>query len=347
MTAMLCVAAAGCLLVSGVRAQDPAPEPEVWLCAGDRIVELLGEAAEWSFVKENLTGIKLYVDQIDQARPEQLAALVALVEEQGYAVAVELGCCLDFGPMDDTNGEWSARLELAKIAKWYAAGGKVDYLDLDGPVRRLLWPDGRQDGQHFDSMAEAADEVVDSVRLFHEARPEMRFWHLTNFPNWGYLGEVSYHARGPKRQDYGEYDEAHRLVREKLLAAELPLEGVTIDNPYDYLIGEHFSVSLPDARAVDWLGRVRAYEDRCRGEGLTVNLIVNSERGGQESDERFCRETLEMVDVYLQAGGRPTRWMVQSWYPHPKRMAPETDSTTMTGLVKAVIERVRGASPGR
>ena len=322
----------------------PARASEVWLCAGNGVAELLREDAEWPFVKQNLSGLKLYIDQIDQASPERLAALVKLVRDQQYQVAVECGCCLDFGPMDDTNGEWSAKLELAKIDKWYAAGGKVDFLDLDGPIRRLMFPEGRQDGGRFDSMEKAANEVVDAVRIFHEAHPEIRFWHLTNFPNWGYRGDVSYHARGPQRQDYGEYDDAHRLVCGKLKAAGTPLSGVTIDNPYDYLIGEHSSVNLADPRSVNWLARVRAYEDHCRTEGLEVNLIVNSERGGQASDERFCRETLQMVETYLQAGGRPTRWLVQTWYPHPKQIVPETAPSTMTGLVRAVIQRVRASS---
>ena len=110
----------------------------------------------------------------------------------------------------------------------------------------------------------------------------------------------------------------HRLAFEKLKAAGIGLSGVTIDNPYDYLVGEHFSVNLQDPKSVNWLKRVRDYEDRCRAEGLEFNLIVNSERGGQQSDELFCRETLQMVDIYLKAGGRPTRWFVQSWYPHPR-----------------------------
>ena len=118
--------------VSAGAEPTPAKASEVWLCAGDGVTELLREGAEWPFVKQNLSGLKLYVDQIDRASPERLAALVKLVEDQHYQVAVECGCCLDFGPMDDTNGEWSAQLELAKIGKWYAAGGKVDFLDLDG-----------------------------------------------------------------------------------------------------------------------------------------------------------------------------------------------------------------------
>jgi penicillin amidase len=326
------------------RRDPPTPRatrrPEVWLCTGS-VGELLRPDADWSFVKQNLDGIKFYVGLLHQPPPGQLAELVAMVRELGLQVAVELGCCLDFGPMDETNGEWSARSEIAALDRWYAVGGTVDYLDLDGPVRRLLFPENRDDGKRFDSLEAAVAQVVKAVDTFRAAHPGMQYWHLTNFPNWGYKGGVSYHARGPNRQDYGEYDDAHRLVLDKLRTAALPLEGVTIDNPYDYLVGEHLSVNLKPATTVDWIRRVRDYEDRSRSEGLTVNLIVNSERGGQQSDALFAAETLKMVDAYREAGGRPDRWIVQSWYPYPKAVVPETDPTTMTGLVKAVIERVR------
>jgi hypothetical protein len=337
--AVITIATASAVLAQPEPGGRTAAAPEVWLCPGGGVKELVREDANWPFVKQNLTGLKLYIDQIDQAAPELVVALVKLVREQGYQVAVECGGCLDFGPMDETNGEWSARLELAKIAKWYAAGGTVDFLDLDGPVRRLLQPE-RPDGKRFESMAKAAGQVVAAVRLIHREHPGIRFWHLTNFPNWGYKGDVSYHARGPQRQDYGEYDEAHRMVLEALQAAGIPLSGVTIDNPYDYLVGEHFSVNLKDPKSVNWLARVRAYEDRARAERLDVNLIVNSERGGQKSDAVFCRETLQMVDAYLAAGGRPTRWLVQTWYPHPKQMTPESAPWSMTALTKAIIEKV-------
>jgi len=313
---------------------------EVWLCAGEGTFDLIRPDAEWPVVKNNLSGIKLYVDLINKATPEQLATLARLVKAQGWQVAVELGGCLDFAPMDDTAGEWSARHELAKIGKFYAAGGKVDFLDLDGPIRRLMHPENRRDQQCFDSVEKAADELVDALRLHRQAHPETRFWLLTNFPNWGYKGDVSYHARGPQRQDYGDYDEVVRVVLRKLRAAGISLAGVTVDNPYDYLVGEHRSVNLKEPKSVDWLQRVRRYEDFAREQGLEFNLIVNSERGGHQSDELFCRETLEMVDTYGKAGGRPARWFVQSWYSYPKQIVPETAPHSMTALVKAVIEQV-------
>lgn len=335
-----------------VPADDPpAGQPEVWLCAGDRILELLQPGAEWPFAKQHLTGIKVYVGQLYGKRSEtkeqtteRLRPLARFVRANNLRVAVELGGCLDFSTMDDSAGEWSARHELAALANFYAAGGQVDYLDLDGPIRRLMHPENRRDGRRFESIDKAANELVDSLRLHRAAHPDIEYWLLTNFPNWGWRGDVSYHARGPQRQDYGDYDQVVRIVLEKLCAADIPLDGVTVDNPYDYLVGEHFSVKLPDSKSVNWLARVRSYETFAREQGLTFNLIVNSERGGQESDERFFRDTVAMVDTYQGAGGRPTRWFVQSWYPHPKQMLPETAPHSMTALVKAVIERVRGAT---
>jgi hypothetical protein len=322
-------------------AAEPRAQREVWLCAGERINELLQPGAVWPYSRQHLSGIKLYIDQINRATPAQLANLVRLIHAQNYQVAVELGGCLDFAPMDETAGRWSAQHELAKLAKFYAAGGTVDFLDLDGPIRRLLHPEKRRDGRRFDSVDEAADQLVEALRLHRQAHPTTRYWLLTNFPNWGWRGEVSYHARGSQRQDYGDYHRVVRVVLRKLAAAGIPLEGVTVDNPYDYLIGEHFSVNLPDPKAVNWLERVREYEEFVGEQGLSFNLIVNSQRGGHQSDERFFRETLAMTDLYLRAGGRPTRWFVQSWYPHPKQMVPETAPHSMAALVKAVIERVR------
>lgn len=330
----------------GQDAVTPTARPEVWLCVGGRIADLLSPEAEWPYVKRHLAGVKLYVDQLRTNRRrgagatlDQLQQLVRLTRAHNLQVAVELGGCLDFAPMDDTAGEWSARHELAAIENFHAAGGKVDFLDIDGPIRRLMRPNNRRDSRSFDSIEKAADELVDALRIHHEAHPETQYWLLTNFPNWGWRGDVSYHARGPQGQDYGDYDQVVRIVFRKLHAAGISLEGVTVDNPYDYLIGEHRSVKIADPTSVDWLGRVRDYEDFARRQGLKFNLIVNSERGGQQSDELFCRETLQMVDTYLEAGGRPDRWFVQSWYPHPKRIVPESAPHTMTGLLKAVIER--------
>jgi hypothetical protein len=52
------------------RANGRRSHPEVWLCAGDRIADLLDSEAEWPFVKQHLTGIKFYIGQLYGPRGE-------------------------------------------------------------------------------------------------------------------------------------------------------------------------------------------------------------------------------------------------------------------------------------
>lgn len=308
-------------------------DPEIWMCYRDPF-GLVGEGAQWDFVKRHLSGIKIYIDTLQKAPPDKLTALARMLRRSGIQVAVECGGTLGFAPLDETNGEKSADIELRKINRWCRAGGKVDYLDLDGPVRRLLYP-RKKPG--FTSVDKCAAELMDYMRAVRKAHPEIRFFLLTNFPNWGYRGDVSYHARGPKRQDWGDYDEIVRAVLRHAKAAGLEVAGVTVDNPYEYAVGEHASVKLKDPGKVDWIKRIRAYEDFARSRGLEFNFIANSERGGQTSDRAFYERTLKMLDAYVAAGGRPTRYVIQSWYPFPKTLVPETAPHSMTALVRAAI----------
>jgi hypothetical protein len=322
-------------------------KPEVWLCAGmgASLSELIKPDAQWTFVKQHITGIKIYIDQFNQVPPKDLAAVARMAKENHLQVVVELGGCIGDGNaiLDNNIGEWSANSELAKIERFYAAGGRVDFLDLDGPIRRLLYSD-RPGHENFDSVEKAAEQLVNALRVHRKAHPETKYWLVTNFPNWGWRGDVCYHARGPNKQGFGDYDKVVRIVLKALRDAEIPLDGVTVDNPYDYLCGERPSLNLKDPKTVDWVARIRSYEEFARKQNLSFNLVVNSERGGGQSDQLFYEDTLKMVDTYLKAGGRPNRWIVQSWYPHPKQIVPEDAPYSTTALVKAVIERVNGAA---
>lgn len=320
-------------------------DPEVWLCTG-RAFDLARSDSGWDTVKQRLTGIQLYIDKVNTAKPEELRALVQIVKEVDLKVSIECGGTLGFAPLSDLNGEQSARIELAKIEKWCRVGGTVDYLNLDGPVRRLLYPmRGRRRIPGFTSIERCARELADYLKAVRQRHPQIQFFLLTNFPNWGYCGDVSYHARGENRQDWGDYDKVVRTVLRVLKEEGLRLTGVTVDNPYEYLVGEHFSVKLKDPTETDWLRRVRTYEDFSHERELEFNLIINSEAGGKESDQAFHDRTLRMLDAYCRAGGRPTRYIVQSWYEYPRTIVPEDKTYSMTALVKAVMEKL-DAAPG-
>ena len=306
---------------------------------------MLDDPGSWRKTSSVLTGVKIGIDSLAQADRGKLRQLATLVDEHKLQFAVECGGTLNHDWQDQA-GELSARVELRKLRVWTDAGGRLDYLDVDGPVRRLMgyaaW--GKDPDKKFTSIERCAEELVDYVRAVRKEYPELQFFLLTNFPNWGYRGDVSYHARGPKRQDQGDYDEVVRTVLAALDKAGLTFAGATVDNPYEYAVGAHRSVKLEDPTTVDWIGRIRAYEDFCRSRNLEFNLIVNSQTGGGTSDQGFFEATLKMVDLYRKAGGRPTRYFIQSWYDYPKQIVPEDAPFSMTALALEVADRVSSSA---
>jgi hypothetical protein len=56
---------------------------------------------------------------------------------------------------------------------------------------------------------------------------------------------------------------------------------------------------------------------------------------------------LRYLDAYLAAGGAPDTFLVQSWYPHPKDLLPETTPYTATWLAAQFIARLDEIANGR
>jgi hypothetical protein len=73
---------------------------------------------------------------------------------------------------------------------------------------------------------------------------------------------------------------------------------------------------------------------------VKFNMIINSAGGGGRSDAAFSRRTLRYLAELQERALNPDLYTIQSWYDHPGRNAPESDSSTMTGLTRAVLERL-------
>ena len=84
-------------------------------------------------------------------------------------------------------------------------------------------------------------------------------------------------------------------------------------------------------------------EQLVKSNGLEFNLVINDSTAGTRSQVELNSASLALLDLYQQRGGRPNRYIVQSWYAHPTadEVLPETNPNTLTGLVRAVIERVK------
>ena len=283
----------------------------------------------------------IHVDLLDDGTPRQMTHLAAMVASRGFELAVEAGGTDPDWGCDELNGESSAQLELRKLDRYFAVGGAVDYLVLDGPLSRVI-AGGRAENCGW-TLAQGIEELVDYFQAVHAIRPEIRIGLLVNFPNWSYKGLPSYFPD----IDHGDYHEA--LTQ---LVAALALEGESIelllaDNPYNYASG---AVPSPHAKAVDWMGRLLALEADAEALGLLFGPIYNTSMTGlfdahfptpqppHSESEAFELYTLAFIAEYQARGGSPDFRVIESWYPYPTYAVPETTPWTFTHLVNAALE---------
>jgi hypothetical protein len=340
-------------------AQGTKDTPEVWLCHHD-IEDLADPNADWHFVRDHLDGVKIYVGSLMGTRKhtrisdENLASLARTLDQQGIQLAMECGGTLGHFRNTESVGLRSAYAEMRNIDRVAAMGGTMHYLDMDGPISRTLWS-GRHRSDHkrrgntgYDNIDSCVEELVAYMKLVNGKYPNLKFFTLTNFPNWGWKGGTSYHSRHENHQDWGDYyDVISTLLREAKAAGVTNLVGVTVDSPYHYTIGRVKSVNLDDPSRVDWVARLRDLEDYVEGQGMEFNVIVNSVERLEVDAKTYCEETLALIDLLENAGGTPKRYIVQSWGHHPAKMLPESDPVSMTGLTKAVIMKVKGVEDDR
>lgn len=335
--------------------------PEVWMAILPADV-LTNDQAEWDFVKKHLDGVKFWTQQIDYEAKDwpfqggvdargAMEKLVKILNKHKISIIIEKGCFPQLegpsgmggesGPFDSTYAQRAAEGEIARLKRYEKIGGKVRFFDVDGPIRHMLHPVGEKGG--FDTIEQCAEAFVDYMLLVQKEYPDIEFFALTNFPNWGYRGDVSYWGG----QNWGDYYVALEAVTRIAKKKKAPLRGFTIDNPYDYAIGEvrpeHIKYDPKTIKTIDWIERILDVEKHCRKHNLEFNLIFNSQRGGETSAELFNKESLAFIDLYHDRGGQPDRYILQSWYTHPNRneIVPESNPNTFTGLVKVVIKKVK------
>lgn len=329
-------------------------EPQIWMCHHDAW-QLGAEPDAWSQVAERCDVITLYIDRVAKADLEDLRRFAQVVHEHDIAVAIECaGLCDWRARFGDRAAQLSFQDEFRKVERFLTpvseggAGGRIDYLQIDGPFRRMLYQRNgrRMERTGHQDLESAGREFVEVLELWKDAVPGIEFYLLTNFPNWGYRGGPGYHGwpyTGEGTAGWGDYAE----ILDKALTVTgevgIPLKGITVDNPYDYAIGEHRS-NQPRATAnVDWLARILQLEKDVKARGLRFGLIFNSQRAGSKengSDELYEKETLKYIDLYHKRGGRPDNVIAQSWYHYPTKVVPESTPGTMTHLIGQVAQRV-------
>ena len=322
------------------------------------LIDIVDDTSNYSFMLNNLDFLALYIGRIRSAyEMEDMELLARVVEDHDLEVIVELGGVLGpgWGSLTDVeNGKQSALVEIKGVNNWKLAGGTIDYVIYDGPVRRLLYGnisenlkanDGLLVSGHFNTsrgpytIEEAADEILYSMIEWRKAYPEIKFILGCNFPNWGWKGEQDYHKRQEDGMNWGDYYEVVQIVLDKVQSTETAFSGLIVDWPYNYAIGEkHTPTPGNDPSAIDWIARILDMEEYVKGNGIDFYLYTNTAE--HESDSVYSQGTLDYVDLYLERGGEPDKWLFQSWYNVPTSFGPEDQVYSMAWLTNEAINKI-------
>jgi hypothetical protein len=323
--------------------QPPRKEkPLVAMCYGNPWV--LADTTQWSAVLGKLDILKIYIGDISaRLDSQQSRALANALLSHNIKIAVELGGLLDWHA---SKGDQSAAASfqqdfsnvrpLIDLIKSIDPTRSIDMLDMDGPIRRMLFPSNSAPTNH--TLASAVTELSKVVKMWRDSVPGIEINLLTNFPNWAWGSTPSYFAINGRSDGYGRYEDVLDAVEAEKAKSGLYFDGLTVDNPYDYATGKAQTNQPGLIAGVDWMQRLAELDSRAKAMGLKVNMIFNT--NGGRTAEGYSDQTLALIDLYHQRVGTPDGYWIQSWYQLPGEWLPESDAYTMTNIVREAMRKI-------
>jgi hypothetical protein len=306
----------------------------------------LADTAQWQATYESLDIFKFYIGDINSSVDTALASsLISALLENDIKIAVELGGLLDwYAANPDSSSEYSFQNDYNKLTfimnmiKQIDSTKNIDIIEMDGPIRRMLYPSSPNTTNH--NIQTAVRELVEVLSLWKDSIPGLKINLLTNFPNWAWGNTPAYMNMASGSNGYGHYDSILWEINTQLIPANVNFDGITIDNPYPYAMGLITSNQPSVIQNVDWFQRIRELTDEAHGFGWDVNMIFNTTNGAQTA-QAYSEQTLEYISLFHDSVGIcPEGYWIQSWYALPGDWLPETTPYTMTNLTLQVFDSV-------
>ncbi len=306
---------------------------------------ILADTTAWSTVLSHIDVLKIYIGDINvRADSAEVRTLLAALRRHDVDIAIELGGLLDWHAAKGAlsaeasfQQEYAALRPLIDMLHSIDSSRSIDMLDMDGPIRRMLFPDNKQSSYH--TLESAVRELGEVVRMWRDAVPGIRINLLSNFPNWAWGDTPAYFAIDGEPNGYGHYEDVLDAIANESQRSGLYFDGLTIDNPYDYATGRAQSNQPALIADVDWMARVRDVAASARAMGMDVHMIFNT--NGGRTAETYAAQTLALIDLYHQEVGIPDGYWIQSWYTLPGPWLPESLPNTMTNIVLQTLGKLR------
>jgi hypothetical protein len=267
---------------------------------------LFSPDAPWQKAARHIQVFKLYGEWVyGSATDKQLKQVVNDLRRRGIALAVEGGPLKAQGCGAGVEG--FAEPQWARIAaRIKAAGGTIDYIDMDEPYYHGHFYDGRNACRWSTAIvAHRIDAFIKEIRK--------------QFPK-AVVGDAEPLAGRADADAYRAWIDAFR----KINGFALP-----------YL---HMDV---DWRRPDWPQEIESIEDHGHRAGVPVGIIYTGNAGDQSAAIWLANAGERVKQYEIKAGGHPAHVLFQSWDREPTRLLPETAKFTFTHFIdQYFVEKV-------
>jgi hypothetical protein len=263
----------------------------------DDFMELFSPDAPWQNAARRIQVFKLYGEWVGgTATDEQLKQVVADLQRRKIALAVE------GGPLKarrcGAGVEGFAEGWDRTFARIRAAGGTIDYIDMDEPYYYAHFFDDKQ-ACHWPT-AKVAQKVGAFIRDLRGQFPDVVIGEAEPLG-----GQADAHA-------YQDWIDTFKEVN----GFALPFLHMDVDW---------------SRRA--WPQEVKSIEEHGRSAGVAVGITYMGNEADR-ADADWLANAGERVKRYeLDAGGHPDHVLFQSWHDKPDHLLPETAEFTFTHFI--------------
>ena len=312
-------ALAGCFVISMVLClssfADGSAHPDIWFAPLQPLIRsdgshggaqdyfsLFDNGARWKNVAANTKYFKLYPELLQNASDEELHRLIINLAARHIDIALETPVLAD--TIECRPGGKHLRWMIGLAGRIKKLGGNLKALAMVGPI-----VDGHVSsgvGSCHSSLADVANDAFRTISPIQDMYPGLL------------VGEIEPLGSGP---GYPNWSELALWFRAFTNVAGRAIAFFHLDVEWGH----------------DWSTDLKRVAEVTRSESVPFGVIYDG-TSMDLSDRAFSSDALMHADQVEAVLGRPPdHVIIQSWQDYPRNALPESDRSTMTGIVSAYL----------
>ncbi len=307
-------ASLACSMLACLLHVRPSYGQEIWFSPrsgrgyAEDFYRLFDSGAPWQKAASQVKAFELSIQLETGASDEQLKKVIDGLRERHIALALDMLPLTGRGERVAPNGcgfhveGYAAALQSLAVAKRFKAlGGDVVYFDMDEPLFYGHFFNGTN--ACHSSVDELIADVADKVKQVRGQFPEVQIGEAEPIMAVTEFGLA----------DLEKWLDAFQAATGK------PLSFLRLDMDWN----------------AQWQPQVIAVAKLLKRKGVQLQVIYNG-LDRDRSDEEWTSHAVANANAF-EAAVKPEVVVIQSWATYPKRVLPETDPRTMTGLINKYL----------